>query len=54
MIRVMLLLLGLLLAVLAGAGGVPAGTWALIRDTTDSTTKIYYNNAGALQVIALA
>lgn len=32
---------------------VPAGTWALIRDTSGSTTKIYYNNAGTLQVIAL-
>ena len=32
---------------------VPAGTWALIRDTTNSTTKIYYNNAGTLQTVAL-
>lgn len=35
-------------------GDVPAGTWALIRDTTNSTTKLYYNNAGALQSVALA
>lgn len=32
---------------------VPAGTWVLIRDTTNSTTKMYYNNAGTLQVVAL-
>ena len=28
-----------------------AGTWALIRDTTNLTTNIYYNNAGTLQTI---
>lgn len=32
---------------------VPAGTWVLGRDTTNSTTKMYYNNAGTLQVVAL-
>lgn len=36
------------------ASDVPAGTWVLIRDTLNSTTKIYYNNGGTLQVIALA
>jgi hypothetical protein len=33
---------------------VPASTWALIRDTTNATTKIYYNNAGTLMSVALA
>lgn len=32
---------------------VPAGAWILIRDTTNSTTKLYYNNAGTLQTVAL-
>jgi hypothetical protein len=32
---------------------VPASTWALIRDTTNNTTKIYYNNAGTLMSVAL-
>jgi len=32
---------------------VPAGTWALIRDTSGATTKLYYNNAGTLQTVAL-
>lgn len=32
---------------------VPAGTWILIRDTTNGTTKMYYNNAGTLQTVAL-
>jgi len=32
---------------------VPAGTWALIRDTSGATTKLYYNNAGTLQSVAL-
>jgi hypothetical protein len=35
------------------AGDVADGTWALIRDTTNSTTKLYYNNGGALQSVAL-
>lgn len=35
------------------ASDVPAGTWALIRDTTNSTTKLYYNNAGTLMTVAL-
>jgi len=32
---------------------VPSGTWALIRDTSGATTKLYYNNAGTLQSVAL-
>jgi hypothetical protein len=32
---------------------VPASTWALIRDTTNNTTKVYYNNAGTLMSVAL-
>ena len=32
---------------------VPAGTWVLIRDTTNATTKLYYNNAGTLMSVAL-
>jgi hypothetical protein len=32
---------------------VPAGAWALIRDTTNNTTKVYYNNAGTLMSVAL-
>lgn len=32
---------------------VPAGTWVLIRDTSGATTKLYYNNAGTLQSVAL-
>jgi hypothetical protein len=32
---------------------VPASSWALIRDTTNATTKLYYNNAGTLQSVAL-
>jgi len=32
---------------------VPSGTWVLIRDTTNNTTKMYYNNAGTLQTVAL-
>jgi hypothetical protein len=35
------------------ASDVPAGAWALIRDTTNATTKMYYNNAGTLQTVAL-
>jgi hypothetical protein len=35
------------------ASDVPAGTWALIRDTSNSTTKLYYNNGGSLQTVAL-
>jgi hypothetical protein len=35
------------------AADVPAGTWVLIRDTTNNTTQLYYNNAGTLQTIAL-
>jgi hypothetical protein len=32
---------------------VPSGTWALIRDTSGATTKLYYNNAGTLQSVTL-
>jgi hypothetical protein len=32
---------------------VPDGTWVLIRDTSNTTTKLYYNNGGALQSVAL-
>lgn len=32
---------------------VPSGAWALIRDTTNNTTKLYYNNAGTLQAAVL-
>lgn len=32
---------------------IPAGTWALVRDTSGATTKLYYNNAGTLQSVAL-
>ena len=32
---------------------VPASAWALIRDTTNNTTKVYYNNAGTLMSVAL-
>ena len=35
------------------AGDIPAGTWTVIRDTTNSTTKVYYNNAGTLMSVAL-
>lgn len=30
-----------------------SGTWALWRDTTGATTRLYYNNAGTLQFVAL-
>jgi len=36
------------------AADIPSGTFAVIRDTTNSTTKLYYNNAGTLQSVALA
>jgi hypothetical protein len=36
------------------AADIPAGTFAVIRDTSGSTTKLYYNNAGTLQSVALA
>jgi hypothetical protein len=36
------------------AADIPASTWALIRDTTNNTTKVYYNNAGTLMSVALA
>lgn len=33
---------------------VPSGFWRLIRDTVNSTTGLYYNNAGVLQVVYLS
>lgn len=36
------------------AGDFPAGSWYLGRDTSGATTKLYYNNAGALMAVALA
>lgn len=38
----------------AVAGDIPAGTWALVRDTVGATTKLIYNNAGTLMTVALA
>lgn len=32
---------------------IPAGTAAIVRDTVGATTKLYYNNAGSLQSVAL-
>lgn len=32
---------------------VTAGMWAVWRDTSGATTKLYYNNAGTLQSVAL-
>jgi len=43
--------------IVAGAPSVndiPAGRWALWRDTSGATTKLYYNNGGTLQSVALA
>jgi hypothetical protein len=37
----------------AVAADIPAGTWALVRDTSGSTTKLIYNNAGTLMSVAL-
>jgi len=36
------------------AADIPAGQAAVIRDTTNNTTKLYYNNAGTLISVALA
>lgn len=44
---------GFLKAGAAVAGDIPAGTWALVRDTSGSTTKLIYNNAGTLMSVAL-
>lgn len=35
------------------AGDIPSGNWIVIRDTTNNTTKVYYNNAGTLLTVAL-
>jgi len=40
----------------AGAFGtvdIPVSTWIVGRDTSGATTKLYYNNAGTLQSVAL-
>lgn len=37
----------------AAASDIPAGTWALIHDTSGATFKLCYNNAGALKTVAL-
>lgn len=34
-------------------GDIPNGDWALWRDTAGATTKLYYNNGGSLQSVAL-
>jgi hypothetical protein len=36
------------------AAEIPDGQFAVIRDTVGLTTKLYYNNAGTLQSVALA
>lgn len=33
---------------------LPAGQWTVWRDTGGATTKLYYNNAGVIQSVALA
>lgn len=35
------------------ASDLTAGNWAVWRDTVGNTTKLYYNNAGAIQSVAL-
>lgn len=35
------------------AADIPQGTWMVGRDTSGSTTKLYYNNAGTLMSVAL-
>lgn len=42
----------------SGAGApstsdIPTGEWCLWRDTSGGTTKVYYNNAGAIQSVTL-
>jgi hypothetical protein len=37
----------------AVAADIPVSTWALVRDTSGSTTKLVYNNAGTLMTVAL-
>jgi hypothetical protein len=50
---------GLLAKARSGAGvpstsDIPSGDWAVWRDTSGATTKLYYNNAGSLMSVALA
>jgi hypothetical protein len=49
---------GVLIAARSGAGApaladLLSGAWMLWRDTSGATTKLYYNNAGTLQSVAL-
>ena len=37
----------------AVAADIPAGTWALVRDTSGLSTKLVYNDAGTLMTVAL-
>jgi hypothetical protein len=37
----------------AVAADIPAGTFAMVRDTSGATTKLIYNNAGTLMTVAL-
>lgn len=37
-----------------GTSDLAAGEWCLWRDTVGGTTKLYYNNAGAIESVALA
>jgi hypothetical protein len=50
---------GVLMKARSGAGApgtsdIPSGEWCLWRDTSGGTTKVYYNNAGAIQSVGLA
>lgn len=36
------------------AGDFPVSSWFVGRDTSGATTKLYYNNAGALMAVSLA
>lgn len=50
---------GVVLKARSGAGApttsdIGVSEWCLWRDTSGATTKLYYNNAGALQSVALA
>lgn len=49
---------GVIMQARSGAGApttsdLAAGQWMLWRDTSGATTKVYYNNAGAIQSVAL-
>ena len=50
---------GVILVSRSGAGAptssdLPSGDWMMWRDTSGSTTKLYYNNAGTLMSVSLA